>query len=309
MRRSPTAWSSIPSKLIEEIDDPAGARRPRSASNLHISDRAHVVMPYHKVHDEAHEDRGACRRPERVTAARPGDRHYASAASARPTPTRVYRSTSIRMSDLLDHDRGFAASLRAICPIRVRPARGSRSRRSRRNSIRTSWPTTCHAARGQGARRRTSPTRPTCCTTSWRKDGPMLMEGANASLLDVDHGTYPYVTSLEQLDPRYPGRHRRSLHEHRSRGRDHEGIRDAGRGRERSPRSRTTRSGSGSATAASEYGTTTGRPRRCGWLDLVAVRYSAMICGVTGLACMLLDVLSGFDELQLCTQYRLPTAR
>src|SRR5687768_15926611 len=55
-----------------------------------------------------------------------------------------------------------------------------------------------------------------------------------------------------------------------------------------------------------EYGTTTGRPRRCGWLDLVAVRYSAMICGATGVACMLLDVLSGFDELKICTRYRLP---
>jgi adenylosuccinate synthase len=55
-----------------------------------------------------------------------------------------------------------------------------------------------------------------------------------------------------------------------------------------------------------EYGTTTGRPRRCGWLDLVAVRYSAMICGVTSLSVMLLDVLSGFDELLVCTQYRLP---
>jgi adenylosuccinate synthase len=55
-----------------------------------------------------------------------------------------------------------------------------------------------------------------------------------------------------------------------------------------------------------EYGTTTGRPRRCGWLDLVAARYSAMISGATGLACMLLDVLSGFEELKLCTGYRLP---
>jgi adenylosuccinate synthase len=54
-----------------------------------------------------------------------------------------------------------------------------------------------------------------------------------------------------------------------------------------------------------EYGTTTGRPRRCGWLDLVAVRYSAMVCGATSIACMLLDVLSGFDELQICTKYRL----
>jgi adenylosuccinate synthase len=55
-----------------------------------------------------------------------------------------------------------------------------------------------------------------------------------------------------------------------------------------------------------EYGTTTGRPRRCGWLDLVAVRYSAMICGTTSIACMLLDVLSGLDEIKLCVRYTLP---
>jgi len=55
-----------------------------------------------------------------------------------------------------------------------------------------------------------------------------------------------------------------------------------------------------------EYGTTTGRPRRCGWIDLVAVKYSAMICGATTIACMLLDVLSGFDEIKICTSYNLP---
>ncbi len=54
-----------------------------------------------------------------------------------------------------------------------------------------------------------------------------------------------------------------------------------------------------------EYGTTTGRPRRCGWLDLVAVRYSAMVCGATGIACTLFDVLSGLDEVRVCTAYRL----
>ncbi|MGA1467282.1 MAG: adenylosuccinate synthetase, partial [Phycisphaerales bacterium] len=52
------------------------------------------------------------------------------------------------------------------------------------------------------------------------------------------------------------------------------------------------------------YGTTTGRPRRCGWLDLVAVRYAAMICGADALACTLLDVLSGLDELKVCVAYR-----
>jgi adenylosuccinate synthase len=55
-----------------------------------------------------------------------------------------------------------------------------------------------------------------------------------------------------------------------------------------------------------EYGTTTGRPRRCGWLDLVAVKYSAMVCGATAIACTLFDVLTGFDELKLCTSYRMP---
>lgn len=54
-----------------------------------------------------------------------------------------------------------------------------------------------------------------------------------------------------------------------------------------------------------EFGTTTGRPRRCGWLDLVAVRYSAMINGVSELAVMLLDVLGGFDTLKVCTAYRI----
>ena len=54
----------------------------------------------------------------------------------------------------------------------------------------------------------------------------------------------------------------------------------------------------------SEFGATTGRPRRCGWLDLVALRYTAMINGFTELAVTKLDVLSGLDELKVCTRYR-----
>ncbi|MFG0325830.1 MAG: adenylosuccinate synthetase, partial [Phycisphaerales bacterium JB037] len=53
-----------------------------------------------------------------------------------------------------------------------------------------------------------------------------------------------------------------------------------------------------------EYGTTTGRPRRVGWLDLVALRYAVMVNGVTGLAMTMLDVLSGFEEILVCTRYR-----
>jgi adenylosuccinate synthase len=62
--------------------------------------------------------------------------------------------------------------------------------------------------------------------------------------------------------------------------------------------------GDGIRKRGREFGTTTGRPRRVGWLDLVAVRYSAMINGATGLCLTMLDVLAGMDEVKVCTAYR-----
>ncbi|MEE2719244.1 MAG: adenylosuccinate synthetase, partial [Planctomycetota bacterium] len=133
----------------------------------------------------------------------------------------------------------------------------------------------------------------------------LLFEGANACLLDIDHGTFPYVTSsncstlgipagtglsapcaddVVGIMKAYTTRVGAGPFPTEDNGADGERIRERG----------------------NEYGTTTGRPRRCGWLDLVAVRYSAMICGATSIACMLLDVLSGFDELKICSSYRLP---
>ncbi|MCH2135769.1 MAG: adenylosuccinate synthetase, partial [Phycisphaerales bacterium] len=133
----------------------------------------------------------------------------------------------------------------------------------------------------------------------------ILFEGANACLLDIDHGTFPYVTSSScsalGIPPGtgLPGREIDSV----------VGIVKAygtrvGEGP--FPTEELGELGNRIRDRGNEYGTTTGRPRRCGWLDLVAVRYSAMICGATSLSIMLLDVLSGFDELKLCTGYRLP---
>jgi len=124
-------------------------------------------------------------------------------------------------------------------------------------------------------------------------------------MLDVDHGTYPFVTSSNCPTLGIPagtgvplGNIDRVL-----------GIMKA----------YSTRVGGGPFPTelddpigdrirerGREFGTTTGRPRRCGWLDLVAVRYTAMVCGVTGIACTLFDVLGGLDEVRLCTGYRLP---
>ncbi|MBN2260782.1 MAG: adenylosuccinate synthase [Clostridiales bacterium] len=131
----------------------------------------------------------------------------------------------------------------------------------------------------------------------------VLLEGAQGTMLDIDYGTYPYVTSSHPISGGFaigsgigPNMIEEVL-----------GIAKA----------YTTRVGSGPFVTelfdetgdlirekGHEYGTTTGRARRCGWFDAVAVRYSARVNGMTSVALMLLDVLSGFEEVKICTGYQ-----
>ncbi|WP_196893540.1 adenylosuccinate synthase [Aureivirga marina] len=135
-----------------------------------------------------------------------------------------------------------------------------------------------------------------------KNDKKILAEGAQGSLLDIDFGTYPFVTSSNTtaagactglgIAPNKIG--------------DVLGIFKA----------YTTRVGSGPfptelfdadgermAKVGNEFGATTGRPRRCGWLDLVALKYAVQVNGVTELMMMKADVLSGFDKIKICTSY------
>jgi adenylosuccinate synthase len=136
---------------------------------------------------------------------------------------------------------------------------------------------------------------------------PILFEGAQGTLLDVDHGTYPYVTSSNTV----------------SGG----AMTGAGVGPTAVSqvigitKAYTTRVGTGpfpteiehteKETAerirkiGAEFGATTGRPRRTGWLDLVALRYAVEVNGITGLALMKSDVLQSFETIKVCTAYRL----
>lgn len=132
----------------------------------------------------------------------------------------------------------------------------------------------------------------------------ILFEGAQGALLDVDFGTYPYVTSSNPSSGGVAigsGIGVTNIHAVL-------GI----------VKAYTTRVGEGPfptelknalgdyiRNAGNEYGTTTRRPRRVGWFDAVVVKYSAMINGLTGMSLMLLDVLSGLDELKICTHYLL----
>jgi adenylosuccinate synthase len=137
-----------------------------------------------------------------------------------------------------------------------------------------------------------------------RKRGKrILFEGAQGAMLDVDHGTYPYVTSSNTLG----------------------GAATVGAGVGMNAigfvlgitKAYTTRVGSGPfpteltdeigqtlGKIGNEFGTVTGRPRRCGWFDAVLVRQTAKICGISGIALTKLDVLDGFKEIKICIGYK-----
>jgi adenylosuccinate synthase len=130
----------------------------------------------------------------------------------------------------------------------------------------------------------------------------LLFEGANATLLDIDHGTYPFVTSSNCS----------SLGVHTGAGIPGQkvtnvlGIVKAYQTRVGGgpmPTELFDDTGDRIREVGKEYGTTTGRPRRVGWLDLMALRYTAEVSGATGIALMLMDVLAGMTELKLCTGY------
>jgi adenylosuccinate synthase len=152
-----------------------------------------------------------------------------------------------------------------------------------------------------------------CDTTSYLLDAveagrKVLFEGAQGALLDVDHGTYPFVTSSNSSGVGISN-----------------GSGVPGRWIERVigvVKAYSTRVGGGPMPTeqdnavgqrirdrGNEYGTVTRRPRRCGWFDAVAARYTARLSGVDELAVMLLDVLSGFDELAICSAYMIDGRR
>jgi adenylosuccinate synthase len=136
-----------------------------------------------------------------------------------------------------------------------------------------------------------------------RAGQPMLFEGAQGTLLDIDHGTYPFVTSSNAsiggvctglgVPPKAIGRVLGVVKAYTTR---------VGEGP--FPTELSGEMGNRLRETGSEYGAVTGRPRRCGWYDAVAVRYAARINGLDGLALTKLDVLDGLERIDICTAYR-----
>ncbi len=290
-----------PWKLVEELDGLAG--KGVDTSGLVLSDRAHVVLPYHKVEDGLREDL-----LEKGTAIESG---------GAPTQTKI--GTTRRGIGPAYADKAHRAGA-----VRVRDLARAETLRERIGLALALKGPMLSAAKGVDAKDIDAGAITERCLAVGERLRPMvkdttqflhhqlglgkavLFEGANGSLLDVDHGTYPYVTGSSCITSGIgtgtgvpASRLQRIV-----------GVMKAYSTRVGSgPMPTELMGGANDAIAhrirerGREYGTTTGRPRRVGWLDLVALRYSAMINGVTGLALTMLDVFAGFDEVQVCTAY------
>ncbi len=273
-----------PAQLLKEIDETRS--RGHSVENLRISDRAHVVMPYHKVIDGLEEKlKGPLGAGTTLRGIGPS------------FEDKVGRF-GIRMCDLVDPD-ALREKLETIVPIKQRliDAYGGMERLDLESICQE------HAQYGQ----RLAPF--VIDTSAWldgalKRRKRLLFEGAQGTHLCIDHGIYPFGTSSNcvagaasvgaGVGPQYltdilgvakaftsrvgEGPFPTELHDETA-----EHLRERGGG---------------------EYGTTTRRPRRVGWLDLVMLRMSVRVNGLTGFAVTKLDVLAGLDPVKACVGYR-----
>ncbi len=289
-----------PERLLEEMN--TLSERGVDTSNLVVSDRAHVVMPYHKEEDALREELLSGSVTDKteskgVIAAIGTTKRGIGPAYA----DKVQRATAIRIGDLLRPEI-LREKLEMICSMK----------NAIFSSLRPDGTTTFDAFEiAEQMSTLGEKLRPMIRDTAYLLDdvrkggGTILFEGANATMLDVDHGTFPYVTSSNAsalgmgpgsgVPPQAIGRIIGVVKAYSTR---------VGGGP--MPTELFDDVGDAIRVRGREFGTTTGRPRRVGWLDLVALKYAAMISGATELCITLLDVLSGEPELKLATSYQMP---
>lgn len=251
-----------------------------------ISQTAHVILPYHKLLDQLKEKR------------RGGDAIGTTGRGIGPAYVSKVSRVGIRMVDLLDREilrnkidqnlKDINFALENL--YKEDPLSTDDLMEELEDSIKTLEPYICN-------------------TTNLLHEGiktqkPILLEGAQGTLLDVDHGTYPYVTSSSPtsggacigsgipptalthvmgITKAYCTRVGNGPFPTELLGETGEELRKKG----------------------AEFGATTGRPRRCGWLDLVALKYVVQLNGMNELTLTKMDVMDGFKEIKVCTSYNI----
>ena len=274
-----------PGVLIEEIEGLCQRGLFPSDTKLYLSENAHVIMPYHKRIDLAKE------------AHTRGRKIGTTGRGIGPAYEDKVSRMGIKVSDLLD-DKMFQDKLKRNL--------------EEKNFLLTQYfhedpvdeKTVLDAYRKYGEYLKSFVTDTSMIITKEMRQGKrVLFEGAQGSHLDIDHGTYPFVTSSNTVS----------------------GNACCGTGVGPSAihavigicKAYTTRVGEGPFPTelkdeigermrhvGHEYGATTGRKRRCGWLDLVLVRQSIRVSGITGLALTKLDVLQGIEKIKICVAYK-----
>lgn len=271
-----------PAVLVQEIEELGNRGCP--ISNLRVSSRAHVIMPYHRILDQLEEQRRGSKAIG--TTARGIGPAYADKAAR----------TGIRMEDLVDPDRREVVLRSAIESKNELLVRLYGADPLDANAVVEEY-----AEYAEVLSAFVSDTAPLVAEYAARRS--VVFEGAQGTLLDLDVGTYPFVTSS------HPVAGGACL----GTGVGPTAI-DAVTG---VAKAYTTRVGAGVFPTelpdetgnyirerGREFGTTTGRPRRCGWLDAVVLRYSVMHNGIKALFLGHLDVFSGLGEVKIATAYR-----
>jgi adenylosuccinate synthase len=282
-----------PATLLAEIDGLV-SRGVRVGRNLMVSNRAHVIFPWHVEEDRLLDER--CAGGEAIgTTLRGIGPCYRD---------KVGRSFAVRLADLYRDD--FRQRIEQITEVK-------RKMLSCFGGTRPTAELDAAAIHDQYRQyaERLAPF--VADTTAYLLDAceankKILFEGAQGALLDIDHGTFPFVTASNSsgvgvsAGSGVPGRYVTKVI----------GIVKAYTTRVGGgpfPTEQDNPTGQHIRERGNEYGTVTRRPRRCGWFDAVAVRYTARLSGVDALAVMLLDVLSELAELKICVAYELEGQR
>jgi adenylosuccinate synthase len=279
-----------PPRFLEEVENLRAAGVP-VGDNLAVSDHAHVIFPYH-MEEERLSEQGS------------GQTIGTTGRGIGPCyQDKVGRVHAVRVGELLrpEHLRG---RLETIVP------RKNRVLRALSPEARTfDAAALCEEYAGYGVRMRPFITDTGRLLRQALGAGQrLLFEAAQGSLLDVDHGTYPFVTSSNSSPAGvWSGSGVPARNLTRVVGVIKAYTTRVGRGP--FPTELSDGTGERIRRTGREYGTVTGRPRRCGWFDAVATRYTAALAGADELAVMLLDVLSELDELSICTAYELDGER
>jgi adenylosuccinate synthase len=272
-----------PTVLREEIDDLE--KRGVSTANLKVSGKAHLIMPYHILLDRVQETRLG---KGKIGTTGRGIGPAYSDKSARQ---------GVRMHDVLDL-AGFRE--RVMTTMKAKAEVMARTYDEDVSGLEAECER--YIAAAESLRPHIDDTE-LLLWRALREDKSVLLEGAQGTMLDLDHGTYPYVTSSNPVAGyACVGAGIGPLEVNEVWGVTKAYETRVGEGP--FPTELTDKTGETLREVGHEFGTTTGRPRRCGWLDLVALRYAVRVNGLSGLCVTKLDVLNDLETIKVCNSYR-----